>query len=551
MKNRTKVILSVFLLLVMAAAAYFWATGSISSNYAYRSVLKDSPPAPGDKLGEAATERVIIVLIDGLRYDTSLDSTLMPYLNELRANGSSALMHSQVPSYSEPGYTTILTGAWPEINDGPALNLDYEEIPTFTQDDIFTAAHDAGFKTAISGYYWFEKLVPQTSVDLTYYTPGEDAKADDDVVSAALPFLQNPDVQLVLVHIDQVDYAGHHQGGPQSPDWATAATMSDNLLLFIANQINLETDTLIVFSDHGHIMAGGHGGQDPDILIEPFVIAGAGVKSGVSTEINMIDIAPTIAALLGTRLPATAQGVVRTDLVQVSPSVQAALPQAIAAQQTQLVTTYANLMGKPVSASELAFGADVSAYQAVINKIHDTKLLWQRILRAIPAALVLAAGCYLVYRKRKAGALGWVIGAVTYAALFNFRYAILSKKTYSLSSVIGQKDLIMYTAITAVAAFVVAYVVNLLVSKLLKQKPVAAVLNTFGLAFTTILLLAIPTMISFVLTGVLVTWTLPDYLSSFLSLISLIQILIISAASLLFAGISALITLRNRARKKN
>jgi 2,3-bisphosphoglycerate-independent phosphoglycerate mutase len=549
MKNKYKILLSIVSLLVIAISSYFWATGSISSNYSYRSVLKDNPPNVGENLGDPATGRVIIVLIDGLRYDTSLNSKIMPYLNELRANGSSAKMHSEAPSYSEPGYSTILTGAWPELNDGPALNLDYEEIPTFTQDDLFTAVHDKGLRTAISGYYWFEKLMPQSSVDFSFYTPGEDAKADNEVVEAATPFLQNSSIKLVLVHIDQVDYAGHHQGGPQSPNWDSAAKTSDNLLLFIANQIDLEKDTLVVFSDHGHIMAGGHGGQDPDILTEPFVIAGAGVKKGVETEINMVDIAPTLAALLGARLPASTQGQARTDLVELSQSVSANLPSAVEAQQSQLVLTYAKLMGKPIEKSALEFGDDVAAYQAVINKIHDSRLLVQRVLRAIPAAVLLAGAIILLVRRQKTGAIAWVVGAVVYVILFNFRYAVLSKKTYSLSSVTGQMDLILYTAITAAVAFLIAFLVDVLMNKTLAKKPATAALDIFGLGLTTVFVLALPVILSFVLNGVLVTWTLPDYLTSFISLLSLIQILVVSVVTLLFVFIITLLTLRNKTKR--
>lgn len=546
MNNKLRIIVSILLLVGIAITAYFWATGTISSNYAYRSVLKDNPPAPGEKLGSPSSMRVVIVLIDGLRYDTSLKTDVMPFLNDLRKNGSSALMHSQAPSYSEPGYSTILTGAWPEINDGPALNLDYEDIPTFTQDNLFTAVHQAGMKTAISGYYWFEKLVPQSDIDFSFYTPGEDAKADNDVVEAAIPFLQNSSINLVLIHIDQVDYAGHHQGGAQSENWDAAAKRADDLLLNIVNEIDLEKDTVVVLSDHGHIDAGGHGGQDAVVLMEPFVIAGAGAKVGTQTEINMVDVAPTLAALLGARLPASTQGEVRSDLVVLSPSVAEALPDAVATQQTALITAYAAAMGKPVARGDIKFGADVASYQKVIRSIHDSKLLTQRILRAIPAALLLALAVYQLIRKRKDGAMGWIVSALICAALFNFRYAILSRKTYSLSSVIGQMDLIVYTAVTVISAFVIAYLVNLMINKLLSKKPADAALNTLGFGFTTIFLLGIPVILSFVLNGVLTTWTLPDYLTSFLSLLALIEILIISATSILFSGISTLLTIRNK-----
>jgi len=130
--------------------------GIFSSNFAYRSPLKDNPPSPGEAIGQPVSKRVIIVLVDSLRYDTSLKEQIMPELNHLRARGASARMQSMPPSYSEPGYTTLLTGAWPELNDGPTFNLEYDAIPTWTQDNLFSAAHRAGLKTAIAGYYWFE-----------------------------------------------------------------------------------------------------------------------------------------------------------------------------------------------------------------------------------------------------------------------------------------------------------------------------------------------------------------------------------------------------------
>ena len=158
MKTKLRIPLLVLICLGIAAGAYFWATGLMDSIYAYRSPLQFSPPQPGDALGQPLTRRVVVVLIDALREDTAMDASVMPHLAELRQQGAWATMHSRPPSYSAPGYTVLFTGAWPELSDGPALNLDYAEIPTWTQDNIFSAAERAGLKTAISAYNWFEKL---------------------------------------------------------------------------------------------------------------------------------------------------------------------------------------------------------------------------------------------------------------------------------------------------------------------------------------------------------------------------------------------------------
>jgi Type I phosphodiesterase / nucleotide pyrophosphatase len=214
MKKSTPIIVGILICIVVLGVSYFWATGLMDSVYAYRSPLHNSPPLPGEAIGNPNTRSFVVVLIDALRYDTSQKTSVMPYLNLLRSEGASALMQSRPPSYSEPGYAVLLTGAWPDLSDGPVINVAYADIPTFTQDDIFSAAHRHGLLTAVSGFNWFEKLIPQQAVSVSFYTAGEDQVADRQVTDAALPWLREGRYQLALIHLDQVDYAGHHEGGP-------------------------------------------------------------------------------------------------------------------------------------------------------------------------------------------------------------------------------------------------------------------------------------------------------------------------------------------------
>jgi hypothetical protein len=551
MKYIYRILLSILLSAGIAAGCYFWATNMIGSNFDFRSPIKDTPPTPGADLGEPATRRVVIVLIDALRYDTSIKEDVMPTLAQLRQQGASAIIHSEVPSYSEPGYSTILTGAWPWVNDGPQINLDYADIPTFTQDNLFSAAHRAGLKTAISGYFWFEKLVPQSDVDQSFYTPGEDKAADVEVVAAALPWLQDDSAQLVLIHIDQVDYAGHHEGGAASQAWLDAAKRSDDMVAQIVAALDLSQDTIVILSDHGQIDAGGHGGQDPITLVEPFIIAGAGVNPGTFADMHQVDVAPTLAALLGTNLPASTQGQVLTDMLKLDSSVESALPAAVETQQTNLLKAYAAAIGKPLAAAQLPTGADVSKYQTLMSQLRTNREVSERIPRAIIAALVLAVLFWLLLKNFRKGAGAWIIAGLAFAALFNFRYAIWDHKTYSLSSVLGQTDLIMYVGITAAAALFIAWLCIFLGRGYFKMSPADAARMTFGLVFTTALLNGLPAILCFVINGPVVTWTVPNYLWEFLGTLSLIQVLIISAVGLLLAGLAALIAklAANKAKK--
>ncbi len=297
-KSYRFIVIGVILCLAAAALGYFWTTANIESLYTYRSPLNATVPLPRNPLGEPATERVIFVLVDGLRLDTSLNADVMPTLNTLRQQGAYAVMHSRPTSFSMPGYTTLLTGAWPDMNGGSLMNLEFEEINPFIQDDLISAIHRTGGKTAISGFIWFQKMVPQTAVDASFYTAGEDRNADELVMKNALPWLEDRSHSFILIHLDQVDYAGHHEGGAKDARWDTAARRVDGMIAQVVDQMDFRRDTLVVLSDHGHILIGGHGGQDADVLLEPFVLVGKGVTPGDYKDIQMVDVAPTLAILL-------------------------------------------------------------------------------------------------------------------------------------------------------------------------------------------------------------------------------------------------------------
>ncbi len=532
-------------LVTLAGGAYFGAMGMMDSVYAYRSPLKDRPPKPGQSLGQPLTRRVVIVLVDALRLDTSLKPEVMPFLNKLRQRAASATMHSRPPSYSEPGYTVLLTGAWPELSDGPVINLPYEEIPTFTQDNLFSAAHRAGLKTAISGYYWFEKLLPQEAVDASYYTPGEDQAADRAVVDAALDWLETGKYHLVLVHLDQVDYAGHHEGGPRDPRWDAAAQRADGLIRELAEKLDLSQDTLLVVSDHGQIYQGGHGGQDAITLIEPFALVGAGVKVGQYGDIQMVDVAPTVAALLGLNIPASSQGRVLTEMLTLSPEQERIISQATIDQQKQLLQSYFESIGYKGNVDQVKYGDQtdeiVRAYQDALEKARRTRLNAERLPRSILSLLLAGIPIVWFYRKRRKETFALLGGGFVYILIFNIRYALLDHRTYSLSSVTSAEDLIFYVATTAVMAMVISWLVVIVGLRLYQSSPLQATLNILGLSLGTIYLLPMPVLWSFAMNGLIAKWSLPDFASMFLGFISTLQILIVAAAGTILSGLSALI----------
>jgi len=539
MKSKLWIILAIVLCLVLAIGAYFWATGVMDSFYAYRSPLQYTPPSPGEPLGQPLARRVVFVLIDALREDTSLNADAMPFLNELREQGASATMHSRPPSYSAPGYSVLLTGAWPDLSDGPALNLEYEEIPTFTQDDLISSISRAGLTTAISAFNWFEKLVPQSSVSAGFYTAGEDNEADREVVDAALSWLRDGSQSFVLIHLDQVDYAGHYEGGPLDPRWDEAAGRADDLLREIVATLDLSQDALLVCSDHGQIDRGGHGGQDAVVLVEPFVLVGAGVRPGHYGDVKMVDVAPTLSAMLGAGIPASSQGHVLAEMLLLSEDQLQVLEDRLVSQQGQLLSLYQTAIGRQIAVQP---GEDVVAtHQLALESSHAARLNAERLPRALLALALLVLCAAVIFRTRGSG-LAWLLGgALLYLVLFNLRYAVLDGRTYSLSSVASADELIAYSAVTALLAMLGSWLVTTLGLKAFRRGPRRAGGLVLGLTLLVLFLLSLPVLYSYVLNGVLVTWTLPHMSSMFLGFISLIQMLLVSVVGLLLTGLTALI----------
>jgi hypothetical protein len=187
----------------------------------------------------------------------------------------------------------------------------------------------------------------------------------------------------------------------------------------------------------------------------------------------------------------------------------------------------------------------------VLNSLRDGKEFAQRIPRAVVGALFLALVVFWLWKNWRKGAIGWIICGLAFALMFNYRYALWDGLTYSLASIIGVTELIMYIGITSAAALTVVWLVLFLNNGHFRLSPGEAALKVLGLVLTTAFINGLPAILSFVLNGIKLTWTLPNYLTEFLGLLSLIQVLIICGFGLLLTGLTALIAwLTGRKPKK-
>jgi hypothetical protein len=523
----------------LAIGAYFWATAIIAGLENYRSPLPSGFASSGETLGAPLTRKVVIVLFDALRYDTSTDATLMPTLNEMRLQGASALMTSRPPSFSAPGWTTLLTGAWPDINDSQPFNPpDEYTVRAFTQEDIFALAESAGLKTAVSGYSWFGGMLAGSGVDASFYTLGEDDQADQQVVSAALPWLEQ-DYQLILIHIDQIDFAGHHEGGPQSPAWDAAAARSDAMLAQIVSRLDFGQDTLIIVSDHGQIEKGGHGGNEPVTMLEPFVAVGAGILPGSYDQIHMVDVSPTLAVLLGTGIPAANQGRPLLEMLDLSAEYSSRVIDLLKAQQAKLLETYSSAINQPVRPLESE--AVVAGTQLAMERMRMGRLAQERIWRNMIALFFAIVPGYLLFVRKEKGVLWGLAAVVIYLLVFNLRYLLIDKNTLGLSWIPGITEFILYIAVTSGVALIIAWLLPMLGTQAFRQGTLTAARRSLGLIWFILYFLSIPILLNFAVNGLVPEWTLPEFTVQYLGFFALVQALFVAGVGLLLVGASGLL----------
>jgi hypothetical protein len=206
--------------------------------------------------------------------------------------------------------------------------------------------------------------------------------------------------ELIVMLVGAVDVAGHVHGG-QSPHYRDAALIADHALSRALAGIDLDRDAVIITSDHGHTNRGGHGGIEPEVITVPFIAAGAGIKQGAGvTDARLIDIAPTVSALLGIAAPG--HGLGRT-LVEILAIDDATIMARKVADSQRMTMTGAVVAGAEAAAEidvleNRALRIALVAGGAALAFVLATILIRRRVLRLdIRVLLVSVPAFFVVY----------------------------------------------------------------------------------------------------------------------------------------------------------
>jgi len=274
--------------------------------------------------------RVVLLILDGLRVDQAREMTT---LGRLRAGGAERILLARFPSTSIPQYYAALSGIDPEIS-GARTNR-YRGF-SWHLGSVVGRAREAGLRLATVGPHrpWF---TPTFGRLFGFAGFGNDHYQDN--LRAALAAR----AELTLVIDDRVDQAGHRYGG-RSVEYGTAAVLVDGLVAQVAHSLDLAHDALLVTADHGHRDAGGHGGDEPEVVQVPLVAVGAGIRPGQYDPAEMIDLGPTLSALLGLAAPAGSRGRPLSDLLALPPASRLQLDQAATLRRADVESFLATRM---------------------------------------------------------------------------------------------------------------------------------------------------------------------------------------------------------------
>lgn len=256
-----------------------------------------------------AARMVVVISIDGLA-PRILAISDAPRLARLMTEGSVAsLARTTLPSRTLPSHTSMLSGVEPDVH---AVDWNrYQPWSEIRVPTVFAECADGDLECGLfAGKRKFAHFA-ENEPGVSRYVYGETAA---DVIEAASVYIRERDPDFVMVHLAEVDLAGHDDGWGSELQLREIAMLDALVGPFLreARNASQRPFVAIVTSDHG-----GHGtthGSDlPDDVLIPWIAWGDGIPVGARIEapISTVDTAATVLALLGRAIPPTWQGVAR------------------------------------------------------------------------------------------------------------------------------------------------------------------------------------------------------------------------------------------------
>ncbi|XP_077298433.1 phosphatidylinositol glycan anchor biosynthesis class G isoform X2 [Arctopsyche grandis] len=282
------------------------------------SAWEDLPTKIGDigvdakKLYVRNHTRTVLMVIDALRYDF-MSEKYMPYTAGLIKDGKACLYKAQAepPTVTMPRIKAMTTGSISNFID-VALNFGSSAV---TEDSFINQAKYNKRTLVFYGDDTWLRLFPNSfmrSDGTTSFYVSDFTEVDLNVTRHLPKELSpaKPDWDLMILHYLGLDHIGHLEG-PSSPKVFPKMLEMDNVVEMIMNASRKwdEETILIICGDHGMKDSGSHGGASHSEIIVPLVLTqNKGCSPTHPSEVDQIDLAPTLSYLLSVPFPGGSTG---------------------------------------------------------------------------------------------------------------------------------------------------------------------------------------------------------------------------------------------------
>ncbi|TWP47818.1 nucleotide pyrophosphatase [Lentzea tibetensis] len=263
----------------------------------------------------APPPKVLVIGLDGARYD-KLMAANTPNLHALALRGyaaPSALYGSGMATTSSgPGWSTILTGVWPDkhkVKDNSFSGNALASYPSWLE-RAEKARPSLATYAAVDWKPIGDRIL-RTGQDRKYVLDGDTAgygPSDAKIAADAEQQLRTGSADASFVYFGEIDIAGHSHGA-NSPQYDQAMRTSDAHIGRVLRAVESrpsyadENWLIVVTTDHGHTAAGGHGGDTPEERMT-FVVSTGAARPPVAPK--LVDVAATALGHLG--VPAALDG---------------------------------------------------------------------------------------------------------------------------------------------------------------------------------------------------------------------------------------------------
>lgn len=244
--------------------------------------------------------KVVLVLVDGMRPD-AIDACGHPYLGALRGEGSYCFAARTVfPPVTLPCHASLFFSVPPQRH-GITTNLWMPPVRPI--DSLGDVVHTAG-KRAAMFYNWEElrDLNRPGSLEHSHYQTGklphaEAMASEQELTGAAIRYLRRNQPDFLFLYLGYTDSAGHRHGW-MGPEYLAAVANASRCIQQLHAAMG-EEYLLLVTADHGG-HARSHGLDCPEDMTIPLLLCGGPFPKGFELPAaSILDVAPTVASLLG------------------------------------------------------------------------------------------------------------------------------------------------------------------------------------------------------------------------------------------------------------